>query len=73
MTPYEYIKNHVNVKVQPSIIDGVGVFALRDIQENEELFKLWEGESGEYTLSDEQLNTLDTDVKMHLLKRVKKS
>ncbi len=67
MTPYEYIKNHVNVKVQPSIIDGVGVFALRDIQENEELFKLWEGESGEYTLSDEQLNTLDTDVKMHLL------
>jgi hypothetical protein len=67
MTAYEYIKNHINVKLQPSLINGVGVFALRDIQENEELFKLWEGESGEYTLSDEQLNTLDTDVKIHLL------
>ena len=67
MTAYEYIKNHINVKLQPSLINGVGVFALRDIQKNEELFKLWEGESGEYTLSDEQLNTLDTDVKIHLL------
>lgn len=67
MTAYEYIKNYVNTKLQPSLIDGVGVFALRDIQHQEELFKLWEGESGEYTLTDDELNSLDDNVKEHLL------
>ena len=66
MTAYEYINNHINVKLQPSTINGVGVFALRDIQKDEELFKLWEGESGEYILSDEELNSLDEDIKAHL-------
>lgn len=67
MTAYEYIKNHINTKLQPSKINGVGVFALRDIQHQEELFKLWEGESGEYTLTDDELNSLDDNVKEHLL------
>ncbi len=67
MTAYEYIKNHINVKLQPSPINGVGVFALRDIQKEEELFKLWEGESGEYTLTDEELNSLSNDIREHLL------
>jgi hypothetical protein len=67
MTAYEYIKNHINIKLQPSLINGVGVFALRDIQKDEELFKLWEGESGEYTLTDDELNSLDESVKEHLL------
>ncbi len=67
MTAYEYIKNHINTKLQPSLINGVGVFALRDIQHQEELFKLWEGESGEYTITDDELNSLDDSVKEHLL------
>ena len=67
MTAYEYIKNCVNTKLEPSRIEGVGVFALRDIQKDEELFKLWEGESGEHILSNEELNTLDDSVKLHLL------
>ncbi len=67
MTTYEYIKNYVNTKLEPSIIEGVGVFALRDIEKNEELFKLWDGESGEHILSNEELNTLDDSVKQHLL------
>ncbi len=66
MTAYEYINQYVNVKLKPSIIQGVGVFALRDISKDEELFKVWEGESGEYTLSDEELNSLDEDIKTHL-------
>ena len=37
MTVFEYIKNHVNVKLAPSNISGVGVFALRDIKKGEEL------------------------------------
>ncbi len=67
MTAYEYIKNHINTKLQPSVINGVGVFALRNIQKGEELFKLWEGESGEYVLTDDELNSLDDNVKEHLL------
>ena len=67
MTAYEYIKEYVNVKLGPSIIHGVGVFALRDIQEGEELFKLWNQESGEYVLSDDELNSFDEDIRTHLL------
>jgi hypothetical protein len=67
MTAYEYIKNHINTKLQPSLINGVGVFALRNIKSGEELFKLWEGASGEYTLTDDELNSLDNNVKEHLL------
>jgi len=67
MTAYEYIKNYVNVKLQPSPISGVGVFALREIEKGEELFKLWDGDSGEYILSNEELNSFDEDIKIHLL------
>lgn len=67
MTVFEYIRDYVNTRLEPSIIHGVGVFALRDIRENEELFKPWEGESGEFTLSDQELNSLDPNVKLHLL------
>lgn len=67
MTAFEYIRDYVNTRLEPSIIHGVGVFALRSIEENEELFKPWEGESGEFTLSDQELNSLDPNVKLHLL------
>ena len=45
MTPYEYIKNYVNVKISPSSIHGVGVFAMRDIEVGEDIFVNWEEES----------------------------
>lgn len=66
MSAYEYIKNHVNVKLCASKIHGVGVFALRDIDETEKLFVEWEGISGEYTLTNNELESLDEDVRIHL-------
>lgn len=66
MTPYEYVKNHVNVKISPSTIQGVGVFALRDIEKGEELFVNWTGETGLYHLTESELNSLDYNVKIHL-------
>lgn len=66
MTAYEYIKHCVNVKLDASKVHGVGVFALRNIEEGEELFKEWKGESGEYTLTEEELNSLDSSIKEHL-------
>lgn len=66
MTPYEYIRNHVNVKLDVSKIHGVGVFALRNIEKDEDLFKTWGGESGEYFLTTEEINSLDYDVRYHI-------
>lgn len=66
MTAYDYISKYVNVKLNASPINGVGVFALCNIEEGEELFKAWEKESGEYTLTEEELNLLDDNVREHL-------
>lgn len=66
MTAYEYIRDCVNVKLDVSRVQGVGVFALRDIEEGEEIFKVWEGESGEYTLTELELNSLDERIREHL-------
>ena len=66
MTAYEYIKDCVSIKLNASRLHGVGVFALRNIDEGEEIFKVWEGESGEYTLTEIELNLLDASIKEHL-------
>lgn len=66
MSVYEYIKNNVNVKISPSTIHGVGLFALRDIDVGEVLFTEWEGESGRYQLTQKEIDSLDTGVKTHL-------
>lgn len=67
MTAYEYIRDCVNTKLEPSKINGVGVFALRDISQNEGLFRLWEGTSGEHILSNNELELLPYSIKTHLL------
>lgn len=67
MTPFEYIKKHVNVKIQPSIINGVGLFALRDIEEGEDLFVEWKNETGKYYLSNSEFNSLDYTIRNHLM------
>lgn len=66
MTVYEYIKNHVNVKLSPSIVQGVGVFALRDIGEGESLFVKWGGDSGDYFLKQDEFFELDQTIQYHL-------
>jgi hypothetical protein len=66
MTPYEYIQKCVSVKISPSNIHGVGIFAIRDIEPEEKLFVNWEGESGLYYLTESEVNTFDINVKSHL-------
>ena len=66
MTPYEYIKNHINVKLAPSKIHGVGVFALRNIEIGEKLFVEWSEDSIEYFLTHNEFYTLDENVQNHL-------
>jgi len=67
MTPFEYIKNCVNVKLGSSKVHGVGVFAMKDIDKGESIFINWEEKSGLYSITEEELNSLDEVIKYHLL------
>lgn len=66
MDAYNYIKNHVFVKLKPSKISGVGVFAIKEIPIGTELFHVWEGETGFYPISQSELNDLDSDLQNHI-------
>jgi SET domain-containing protein len=66
MTPYEYIKKCVNVKLSPSSMHGVGVFAMRDIEVDEEIFINWYGETGTYYLTESEINSFNDKIKLHL-------
>ena len=66
MTPFEYIRDNVNIKVAPSRLHGVGIFALRDILPGENLFNVWEDKTGWYTLTQEELDSLDTKTREHV-------
>ena len=66
MTPIEYVQNHVNVKIAQSKIQGVGVFALRDIEIGELLFVPWPNESMEYFLNRSDFSNLNENIQNHL-------
>ena len=63
---YNYIKNCIFVKLKPSNISGLGVFALRNIKKETLLFNLWEGETGFYPISQQQLEMLDEELRSHI-------
>ena len=51
MTSFDYLKNHIKSYAGISSIHGIGLFALVDIKKQEEVFKVWEGETGTYSIS----------------------
>lgn len=67
MLSIDYIKKYVNVKLQPSNINGVGVFALKDINDGEEIFVPWKEKTDIYYITTDDLETLDINVKQHIL------
>lgn len=66
MNAYSYIKERVFVKLKPSRLQGIGVFAIRDIPQGTDLFQPWQGESGRYAISEEELLTLPTELYTHI-------
>lgn len=58
MSPYEYIKKHVVSILKPSRINGVGFFAVRDIEIGESIFEPWTEESGIYSITQDELHSL---------------
>lgn len=66
MDAFSYIKDNVFVKLGVSRVHGVGVFALRDIEPDTELFLPWEGFTGRYKVSEDQLSTLSKPLYRHI-------
>ena len=62
MTAYEYLQKYVVSILKPSHISGVGYFAVRDIQKGDLIFNPWYGESGVYSITQEELFTLPEDL-----------
>jgi len=61
-----YIESKVFVKVQPSKISGVGVFAIRDIPAHTPLFEPWQGKTGTYPIPEVRLEKLPSLLYRHI-------
>ena len=57
-----HIANNIKTKIGISSIDGVGVFAIRDIKQYEEVFPLWNYESGIYLIPNDRLSEIPKEV-----------
>lgn len=66
MTPYSYISTKVYTKLAPSKVQGVGVFAIKDIEKDTPIFEKWEGKTDIYYLTKEEFNCLDKTLQSHL-------
>lgn len=66
MDAFSYIKNKVYTRLKPSRIEGVGVFALRDIPSLTPVFEVWKGESGAYSITEEQMQELPRELRLHI-------
>ena len=66
MNAFNYILNYVFVKLKPSKIQGVGVFALRDIPKNTYLFQSWNDDSDYYPIEESKLQTLPKELYSHI-------
>ena len=57
-----HLKNNIKTKIGVSSIDGVGVIAIRDIKQYEEVFPLWNYESGIYLIPNDRLDEIPKEV-----------
>jgi SET domain-containing protein len=58
----KHLSNNIKTKIGVSSVDGVGVFAIRDINEGEDVFISWKFESGMYVIPNSRLNDIPTEV-----------
>lgn len=57
-----HLKNNIKTEIAVSPIHGVGVFAIKDIKEGEQLFPIWEYETGIYLIPNETLKEIPNSV-----------
>jgi hypothetical protein len=66
MNAFEYISTKVFVKLKPSRIQGVGVFAVKDIPKDTNPFEVWSGDTGIYSISESELRSLPEELYNHI-------
>jgi hypothetical protein len=66
MTPFEYISTKIYVKLKPSRIQGVGVFAIKDIPVGVNPFEIWNGKSSTYPITELELRSLPSELYNHI-------
>jgi hypothetical protein len=57
-----HLSNNIKTKIAVSKIDGVGVIAIRNIKKGEDVFPVWNYESGLYIVPNERLNEIPNEV-----------
>jgi hypothetical protein len=58
----KHLKTNIKTKIGVSSIDGVGVIAIRDIKQYEEVFPIWEYETGIYLIPNDRLSEIPKEV-----------
>jgi len=58
----KHLSTNIKTKIGVSSIDGVGVIAIRDIKQYEEMFPIWDFESGIYLIPNDRLNDIPNEV-----------
>jgi hypothetical protein len=57
-----HFKNNIKTKIGVSSIDGIGVFAIRDIKQYEEVFPIWDYASAVYLIPNDRLDEIPKEV-----------
>ena len=58
-----HLSKNIKTEISISNIDGVGVFAIKDINKGEQVFPIWEFESGMYIVPNNRMNEIPNEVK----------
>jgi hypothetical protein len=58
----KHLTYNIKTKIAISDIDGVGVFAIRDIKKGEDIFPIWEYDTGIYLIPNDRLNEIPSEV-----------
>ena len=57
-----HLSRNVKTKIGVSNIHGVGVFAIRDIRKYEEVFPIWEYDSGIYLIPNDRMQDIPNEI-----------
>ena len=68
MKPFDYLNTSVKSYGRASKVHGIGLFALVDIKEGEQVFPEWEGETGWYKIKWVDAQKLPTEVLSYVLR-----
>ena len=58
----QHLKDNIKTQIGVSNIDGVGVFAIKNIKKDEQVFPIWEGDSFMYAIPNERLSDIPNEV-----------